>query len=78
MIKKVPSIQKGQRICDKCRKTIANLPESFGNEAVASSSLEYDINKKEDLTSFKIEQTNLVSSLNKTLGGGGVIKSSHK
>jgi hypothetical protein len=32
-IKKVPSIQKGQRVCDKCRKTIADLPKSFGNGA---------------------------------------------
>jgi hypothetical protein len=37
MIKEVPSIQKGQRICDKCRKNIANLPESFGNDTVVSS-----------------------------------------
>jgi hypothetical protein len=46
IIKKVPDIQKGQRMCDKCRKTITNLPRSFGNGAVVSSSSEYDINKK--------------------------------
>jgi hypothetical protein len=44
VIKKVPSIQKRERICDKCRKTIANLPKSLG-KAVVSSSSEYDINK---------------------------------
>jgi hypothetical protein len=27
MIEPVPSIQKGQRIHDKCRKTSANLPQ---------------------------------------------------
>jgi hypothetical protein len=54
MIKYISSIQKGQRICDKCRKTIANLPASFGNEAVVSSSSEYDINIKENLEIFKI------------------------
>jgi hypothetical protein len=27
--KKVLSIQKGKRICDKGRKTVANLPEGF-------------------------------------------------
>jgi hypothetical protein len=67
MIKRVPSIHKGKRICDKCRKTIANLPRSFENEAVVSSSSEYDMNRKEDLDSFKSEQTYFVSSLNKTL-----------
>jgi hypothetical protein len=60
MIKKVPCIQKGQRICDKCRKTIADLPESFGNEAVVPSSSEYHIRKKKDLGSFKTEQTHFV------------------
>jgi hypothetical protein len=48
MKKKVPSTQKGQRICDKCRKTVTNLPVSFGNEEVVSSSTEYDI-KMEDM-----------------------------
>jgi hypothetical protein len=67
MIKEVRSIQKGQRICDKGMKTIANLPEGFGNEAIVSSISEYDINIKEDLDSFKIEQTHFISSLNKTL-----------
>jgi hypothetical protein len=62
MMKKVLSILKGQRICDKCRKTIASsLPQSFGNEAVVSSSSEYDINKKEDLDSFKTKQTHFVA-----------------
>jgi UDP-N-acetylglucosamine 2-epimerase len=37
-------------------------------QQTVSSSLEYNINKKEDLNSFKIEQTNLVSSLNMTVG----------
>jgi hypothetical protein len=45
---KVPSIQNGQRICGRSRKTIVDLPKSFENEAVASSSLEYDISEKED------------------------------
>jgi hypothetical protein len=48
-------------------KAVADLPRSFGNEAVVSSSSEYDINKKEGLDSFKIEQTHFVSSLDKTL-----------
>jgi hypothetical protein len=46
--KKDPSIQIGQRIYDRCQKTIANLIESFGNEAFLSSTSRYDIN--EDLT----------------------------
>jgi hypothetical protein len=57
-----------KRICDKCRKTIENLPKSFGNEAVVSSSSEYDMNKKEDFSSFQIEQTHVISSLNTALG----------
>jgi hypothetical protein len=65
--KKVPSIQKGQRIHDKCGKAVANLPKSFGNNAVAFSCSEYDINKKEDFNSFKTEQTHIVSSLEKSL-----------
>jgi hypothetical protein len=40
--KEGPSIQKRQRICDKCRKSIANLPENFGNEALVSSSSGYE------------------------------------
>jgi hypothetical protein len=44
MIRKVLSVQKGQRVCDKCRKIIAGLPQSFGNEAVVSPSSEYDTN----------------------------------
>jgi hypothetical protein len=32
------------------------LPKSFGNEAVVTSGSEYD-NEKEDVNSFKIEQT---------------------
>jgi hypothetical protein len=60
IIKTVPGIWKGQRI------VIANLSESFGNEAVVSSSSEHDINKKEDLNSFKLEHTHFISSLNKT------------
>jgi hypothetical protein len=67
VIKKAPSIQKGQRICDKCRKTIAHLPKHFGNKEFVSSSSKCDINKEEDLDGFKIEQTHFVSSLNKTL-----------
>lgn len=63
---KVPWIQKGQRIYDKCRKTIANLPKSFGNEAAVTSSSEYDINKKKNFNSFKSMQTHFVSSLNET------------
>jgi hypothetical protein len=41
-IKKVPSIQKGERLCDKCRETVANLTECFGKEAAVSSSSECD------------------------------------
>jgi hypothetical protein len=41
--------------------------KNFGNEALVSSSSEYDINKKEELDSFKTEHTNSVSSSNKTL-----------
>jgi hypothetical protein len=44
------------------------LPRSFGNKAALSSSLDYVINGKGDLKSFKIEQTNVVPSLNKNLG----------
>jgi hypothetical protein len=29
MMKNVPNIQKGQIICDKCRKTIADFPRSL-------------------------------------------------
>jgi hypothetical protein len=54
-------------MCDKCTKIITNLIESFGIEATISPSSDYDINKKEDLDSFKIEQNNFLSSLNKTL-----------
>jgi hypothetical protein len=50
---------------DKCKKTTANLPKSFRNEAFVSSSSEYDIYKKEDTVRFEIEQTHFVSSLNK-------------
>jgi hypothetical protein len=41
MIERVPSIQKGQRICDTYRQIIAILPERFRNEAVAFSRTEY-------------------------------------
>jgi hypothetical protein len=54
-------------ICDKWRKNTANLPISLGDEAVVSSSLEYDIYKKEDFKGFKIEQIHIVPSLIKTL-----------
>jgi hypothetical protein len=47
MVKYVPIIQKGQRISDKCRKTVLDLPTSFGNEAVVSSVSECG-NKEED------------------------------
>jgi hypothetical protein len=40
-------------------KKIANLLKSFGNETVVLSSSEYDINKKEDLKSFKAERPTL-------------------
>jgi hypothetical protein len=50
----IHSIQKRQMIYDKCRKTTAYLPEGFGNEALVSSSSEYDINVKECLNSFKL------------------------
>jgi hypothetical protein len=43
------------------------LPKIFGDEAVVSSSSKYDMSKKENLGSFKIEQDPLFSSLNKTL-----------
>jgi hypothetical protein len=52
--KKVPTMQMGQRNCVKCRKTVADLPEIFGDEAVVSPSSEYDINKK-NLDDFKID-----------------------
>jgi hypothetical protein len=55
-------------ICDKSRKTTAYLSESSGNDAVVSSSSEYDINENECLNSFKIAQICVVSSINKTLG----------
>jgi hypothetical protein len=45
-IKKVPSIQKGERLCDKCRETVANLPEYFGKEAAVSSSSGCDRKKR--------------------------------
>jgi hypothetical protein len=43
------------------------LPASFENKMGVSSYSEYDINKKEDLGSFKTEQTHFVSTLNKTM-----------
>jgi hypothetical protein len=48
MIDKVPSIHKGQRICDKCHETTANLPKSFGNgnETIVSSSSGHVMEKK--------------------------------
>jgi hypothetical protein len=55
----VPSIQKGQRICDKYRETIAELLKSFVNEAVITSDSGYD-NAEEDVNSFKIEQTTVL------------------
>jgi hypothetical protein len=43
------------------------VPRRFGNEADVSSSSEDDINEEEDLrNSFKIEETHVVSALNKT------------
>lgn len=33
MMKNVYSIQKGKSICDKCTKTISNLPEFYKNAA---------------------------------------------
>jgi hypothetical protein len=55
-------------MCSKrMQKAIGNLPESFGSKAVVSTSPEYDINKNEDFSGFKIEQTHVVSALNKTL-----------
>jgi hypothetical protein len=67
MTKMVPSIQKWQRICDKCRNVITSLHEGFGNEAVVSSCSEYYMKEKEVFDSFKNERTHFVSSLNKTL-----------
>jgi hypothetical protein len=67
-IKDIHSIQKGQMICDKSRKTAAYLPESSGNEAVVSSSSEFDINEKECLNISEIAHTGVVPSFNKTLG----------
>jgi hypothetical protein len=43
------------------------LPESFGIDAGVSSSSEYDINIREDLSSFKIEQPHIVYSLKETM-----------
>jgi hypothetical protein len=45
-----------QRISDKYKKTVAHLPKSFGDGAVVSSNSEYDANKKEGSSRFKIEQ----------------------
>jgi len=59
-LKKVPNIQIVQRISDKYKKTVAHLPKSFGDEAVVSSSSEYDANKKEGSSRFKIEQSILL------------------
>jgi hypothetical protein len=55
MKKIVPSIQKGQRIWDKCKKIIINLLQILGNETVVSSRSEYYTKKMEDLESFKID-----------------------
>lgn len=49
-------------------KIYCNLPQNFGTEADASSSLEYHINKTGDLNNFKTEQIHTVSSSNKNLG----------
>jgi hypothetical protein len=42
MMKNSSNIQDGQRTCNEYRNTITNLPGSFRNGAVASSSSEYD------------------------------------
>jgi hypothetical protein len=47
MMRKIPIVQKGQRICNKCGKIIINLPESFENKAIFSSISEYNTNEKE-------------------------------
>jgi hypothetical protein len=59
---KVLSIQKGKRICDKGRKTVANLPEGFVNEACLFKLRMQQTNS----WTVKIEQTHFISSLNKT------------
>jgi hypothetical protein len=43
------------------------LPQSFGNEGIVSSSSEYDINQKQNLTNFKPVETYTLAFLSKTL-----------
>jgi hypothetical protein len=45
LVRNVPSFQKGQRIHDKYRKTIENLPINCGNEEAVFPSSEYYIKK---------------------------------
>jgi hypothetical protein len=52
IMKTVPTVQKGQKICNKYRKTLQICPKVW-------TCSEYDMNKKEALDSFKIEQTYL-------------------
>jgi hypothetical protein len=52
MIKSFLVILKRQKISDNIGKSVADLPERFGNEVVFSLSSEYDISKK-DLKSLK-------------------------
>jgi hypothetical protein len=56
----LPRIPKGYRLCDKCRKTIVNLLQSFGNETVVSPSPEYGINEKETCTVSKLSRPTLL------------------
>jgi hypothetical protein len=58
MMRTAPSIQKGQRASDKCRKTTVNEPESFGNEVDCSCS-EQDINEMEGRTPVKSSRLTL-------------------
>jgi hypothetical protein len=51
----------------RCGNATENWLECFGKEAVVSLSSEYDMNKKENVNSFKIKQTYSVSSLNMAL-----------
>jgi hypothetical protein len=44
------------------------VPKGFENVAAVSSSSKDDINKEKDLNSFKIEVTQIVSALKRTVG----------
>jgi hypothetical protein len=67
-ITEFPTVQKGQRMCDKFRKNYCiNYHKYFAKDADVLSSSECDINEKEQ-NNFKILMIHNFSSMNTTLG----------